>query len=43
MTIVTLQSKINNFFCKLHILKNNIALMSINNDDKELFRKIREI
>ena len=43
MTIVPLQLKINIFFCKLHALKNNITIMSIKSDNKELFRKIREI
>ena len=43
MTVVPLQLKINNIFGKLHKLKNNIRLMSIQSDDKELFRKIREI
>ena len=43
MTVVPLQLKINNFFGKLHVLKNNIRVMSIRSDDKELFRKIREI
>ena len=43
MTAVPLQLKINNIFGKLHKLKNNIRLMSIQKDDKQLFRKIREI
>ena len=43
MTVKPLQLKINNIFGKLHKLKNNIRLMSIQSDDKELFRKIREI
>ena len=43
MTVVPFQLKINNFFSKLHELKNNITLMSIKSDDKELFQKIREI
>ena len=43
MTVVPLQLKINNFFGKLYKLKNNIRLVSIQSDDKELFRKIREI
>ena len=43
MTVVPLQLKINNFFGKSHKLKNNIRLVSIQTDDKELFRKIREI
>ena len=43
MTVKPLQLKINNIFGKLHKLKNNIRLMSIQKDDKQLFRKIREI
>ena len=43
MTVVPLQLKINNFFGKSHKSKNNIRLVSIQSDDKELFRKIREI
>ena len=47
MTIAPLQLKIKNCFAKnrfvLHKLKNHITLMSIQSDDKELFRKIREI
>ena len=43
MRIVSLQSKIKNFFGKIHEFKNNITVMSIQSDDKELFRKIREI
>ena len=43
MTVVPLQLKINNFFGKLRALKNNIRVMSIQSDDKELLRKIREI
>ena len=43
MTAVPLQLKLNNFFGKLHALKNNIKLMSIKSDDKEHFRKFREI
>ena len=41
--IVPLQLKIKNFYGKIHELKNNITLMSIESDDEELFRKIREI
>ena len=43
MTVVPLQLKIYNFFGKSHKSKNNIRLVSIQSDDKELFRKIREI
>ena len=41
--VVPLQSKIKNFYGKTHKLKNNITLMSIQIDDKELFKKCREI
>ena len=42
--IVPLQLKINNFyFGELHMFTNNITVMSIHSDDKELFRKCREI
>ena len=37
MTIVPLKLKIKNFFGKIHKLKNNIALMSIESDDKRTF------
>ena len=41
---VPLQSKINNFyFGELHMFTNNITLMPIHSDDKEFFRKCREI
>ena len=43
MNVVPLQLKIKNFSGKIHELKNNITLMSTQSDDKELFRKIREI
>ena len=44
MTIVPLQLKIKNFyFGELHMLTNNVTLMPIHSDDKELFRKCREI
>ena len=43
MKIVPLELKINNFFGKLHELKNNITLMPIESNDKKLFKKIREI
>ena len=39
-----LQLKINNFyFGELHMFTNNITVMRIHSDDKELFRKCREI
>ena len=41
--IPPLQIKIKNFYGKIHKLKNNITLVSIQNDDKELFRQLREI
>ena len=42
--IVSLQLKINNFyFGELHMLISNITVMPIHSDDKELFRKCREI
>ena len=43
MIIAPLQLKINNFCDEIHKFKNNIALMSIQINDKEFFRKIREI
>ena len=43
MTIVPLQSKIKNFYGELHTFTNNDRVMFIYNDDKELFRKCREI
>ena len=45
MTIVPLQLKIKNFFGELHTYtnNNNNRIMSIQSDDKELFRKCREI
>ena len=44
MKIVPLQLKIKNFyFGELHMFANNITLMPIHSDDKELFRKCREI
>ena len=43
MTTVTLQLKIKNFFGKIHTYANNNRVMPIHNDDKELFRKCREI
>ena len=42
--IVSLQLKINNFyFGELHMFISNITVMPIHSDDKELFRKCREI
>ena len=42
--IVPLQLKIKNFyFGELHMFARNITLMPIHSDDKELFRKCREI
>ena len=43
MNYVPLQLKIKNFSGKIHKLKNNITLFSIQSDDKEFLRKIREI
>ena len=44
MKIVPLQLKIENFYlAELHMFTNNITLMPIHSDDKELFRKCREI
>ena len=43
MTVVPLKLKIKNFYGELHALKSNITLMFIQSNDKELFRKIREI
>ena len=43
MSVVPLQLKIKNFLCKKHEFKNNITLMSIQSNDKELFKKCREI
>ena len=43
MTVVPLKLKIKNCFGKIHELKNNIKVMSIQRDDKEHFRKIREV
>ena len=42
MNVVPLQLKIKNFLGKIHQLKNNITLMSIQSNDKELFKKCRE-
>ena len=43
MAIVPLQLKINNFYFELLTFTNNDRVMFIYNDDKELFRKCREI
>ena len=43
MIIAPLQLKIKNFFANIHKLKNNSTVKSIQSDDQELFRKIREI
>ena len=43
MTIVPLQLKIKTFFGELHTNTSNNRVMPIYSDDKELFRKCREI
>ena len=43
MDVVPLQLRINNFYCEIYEPKNNDTIMLIKSDDKELFRKIREI
>ena len=43
MNFIQLQLKMNNLYCKMPKLKNNITLMSIKSSDKKLFKKIREI
>ena len=43
MTIVPSQLKIKNFLGELHPYTNNNRVMPIHSDDKELFRKCREI
>ena len=43
MTIVLLQLKINNSYNEINTLTNNNRVMFIYNDDKEFFRKCREI
>ena len=37
MTFAPLRLKIKKFYVKLNELKNNITIMSIESDDKELF------
>ena len=43
MMIVPLQLKINNSYNEINTLSNNNRVMFIYNDDKEFFRKCREI
>ena len=43
MIIAPLQLKINNFYNELNTFANNNRVMFIYNDDKEFFRKCREI
>ena len=43
MKIAPLQLKIKNFFGELHTLKNNNRKMFVLHNDKELFKKCREI
>ena len=43
MKVVPLQLKINNFYGKFHELGIDTRLMSIESDDKEVFKKCREI
>ena len=43
MTIVPLQLKTKNLFGELNTYTSNNRVMTIHNDDKELFRKCREI
>ena len=43
MNYVPLQLKMKIFSSKIHRLKNCITLMSIQSDDKEFFKKCREI
>ena len=42
MNVIPLQLKIKNFFGEIHDIKNNIILISIQSNDKELFKKFRE-
>ena len=42
--VVPLELKINNFYLgELHMLPNDITIILTNSDDKELFKKCREI
>ena len=43
MEIIPLQLKIKNFFAELHTHKNKNRKMFVLNNDKELFKKCREI
>ena len=43
MDVAPLQLRINNFYCEINEPKNNDTFMLIKSNDKELFRKIREI
>ena len=43
MKLAPLQLKIKIFFGKIHTYTKNNRVMSIHNNDKELFRKCREI
>ena len=43
MDVVPLQLRINSFYCEIYEPKNNDTFMLIKTDDKELFKKIREI
>ena len=43
LVIAPLQIKIKNFLGNLHKLKNNITLVPIESDNKELFKKLRQI
>ena len=42
MAIISLQLKTKNFFSKVHTYANNDWVMSIRNDDDELFKKCKE-
>ena len=43
MAIIPLQVKIKNVFSKVYTYTKNNRVMSICNDDKELFKKCKEI
>ena len=43
MEIVPLQLKVKDFYGELKTFTNNDSVMFIHNDDRELFKKIREI